>query len=152
MTSNVDEGDNQRSRALKQADILIVKCDNDAAKIDSAVVRAIDSDSVHNVVLAGIRSVEETKHERRLLAMQKAPSTINAPRRRLEDADEQNQEDGNNDDMEGVYYVLVTPNIFAGILFFFFFSFVAWTGINCMGMIAGQDVFVHKLPPIGREA
>jgi len=153
MASKVDE-DNQRSRALAQADILVINCDADAAKIDSAVVRAIESESIKNVVLAGIRSVEETKHERRLLATQKAPTTVNAPRRRLEDADAQNDDANanNNQDMEGVYYVLVTPNIFAGVLFLFFFSFVAWTGINCMGMIAGQDVFVHKYPPIGREA
>lgn len=155
-SNNNDVDDtNPRSRELNQADILVINCNADAATIDSAVVKAIESETVDTVVLAGIRSVEETKHERRLLAMKKAPTLVNAPRRRLEDADE-NDDAANNkngdDDMEGVYYVLLTPNIFAGILFIIFFSVVAWTGINCMGEITGQDVFVHKMPPIGREA
>ena len=155
LASNDEESNSQRSRALHNADMLVVDCNGrDAAKIDEAVVSAIESESVKNVILAGIRSVEETKHARRLLAMQKAPTTVNAPRRRLEDADEQNDDAAanGNDDMEGVYYVYATPNIFAGILFILFFSFIAWTGINCMGQIAGQDVFVHKMPPVGREA
>jgi hypothetical protein len=155
LASKDEDGHSQRSRALHNADMLVVDCKSrDAAKIDEAVVSAIESESVKNVILAGIRSIEETKDARRLLAMQKTPTTVNAPRRRLEDADEQNDDAaGNgNGDMEGVYYVYATPNIFAGILFILFFSFIAFTGINCMGQIAGQDVFVHKMPPVGREA
>ena len=154
MASQVQES-NQRSKALNQADILIVNCDADAFEVDSAVVKAIENDSVKMVTLASQRSVDEVKHERTIKS-RVLMKTVNAPRRRLEDQDEQNDDaanaNGGNDSMEGVYYVLVTPNIFAGILFLFFFSFIAWTGINCMGQITGQDVFVHKMPPIGREA
>jgi len=68
--------------------------------------------------------------------------------RRLEDAGD----DANAADNSGVYYVNMTPNIFAGLLFMFLFTFVAYLGIACMSMIQGQDVYVNKLPSIGREA
>ena len=54
--------------------------------------------------------------------------------------------------MSGVYYVLMTPNILAGILFLLLFTLIAMIGLNCMGAIAGQDVFVSKMPTVGREA
>jgi hypothetical protein len=159
--SKADSEANQRARALSQADVIIVNVasNTDASKIDSAVVNAIEHDSVKNVILAGIRSVDEVKHarvlesRRRMSIQQTGTSQLVAGRRRLEDADENADDGANNDeDMSGIYYVQMTPNIFAGILFFFLFSFVAWTGINCMGMIQGQDVFVTKMPPVGREA
>jgi hypothetical protein len=67
---------------------------------------------------------------------------------------EQQNDDANagNKDMTGVYYVQMTPNILAGILFGLLFAFIAYTGISCMGMITGQDVFVTKMPTVGREA
>jgi len=46
----------------------------------------------------------------------------------------------------------MTPNILAGVLFFFFFAMSAIVGIGCMGRIAGQEVFTDKSPPVGREA
>jgi hypothetical protein len=32
------------------------------------------------------------------------------------------------------------------------FAFITYTGFSCMGMITGQDVFVAKMPTVGREA
>ena len=68
-------------------------------------------------------------------------------RRRLEDG---NDDDNSSSDV--LYFVNFTPNIFSGVMFFFFFSAVTFTGISCMGMIAGQEVYVTKYPTIGREA
>jgi hypothetical protein len=34
--------------------------------------------------------------------------------------------------MEGVYYVAITTNILAGLLFFFFFVGVTYIGVSCM--------------------
>jgi hypothetical protein len=158
--SKANSGANHRARALAQADVIIVNVgsNTDASEIDSAVVNAIEHDSVKNVILAGIRSVDEVKHaralesRRRMSIHQTESSQLIAGRRRLEDADAGNDDANANQDMSGTYYVLMTPNIFAGILFTFLFSFVAWTGINCMGMIQGQDVFVNKMPSVGREA
>jgi hypothetical protein len=158
--SKANSGANHRARALAQADVIIVNVgsNTDASEIDRAVVNAIEHDSVKNVILAGIRSVDEVKHaralesRRRMSIHQTESSQLIAGRRRLEDADAGNDDANANQDMSGTYYVLMTPNIFAGILFTFLFSFVAWTGINCMGMIQGQDVFVNKMPSVGREA
>ena len=76
--------------------------------------------------------------------------------RRLEDMQQEEGQNQNNkqadDDMAGVYYVSMTPNILAGILFTLLFAVTTWIGVTCMGMIAGQDVYVKKMPPVGREA
>lgn len=159
--SKSDSEADHRARALAQADVIIVNVasNTEASKIDSEVVKAIEHESVKTVILAGIRSVDEVKHERvlerrrRMSIMEKnGKSEPFAGHRRLEDQQDVGDDAANNEDMAGTYYVLMTPNIFAGILFTFLFSFVAWTGINCMGMISGQDVFVKKMPTIGREA
>jgi hypothetical protein len=83
-------------------------------------------------------------------------------RRRLEDQDgdgdnqnnngQNNQNNNGGDDMTGVYYVSMTPNILAGILFTLLFTVTTYIGVTCMGMIAGQDVYVKKMPAVGREA
>jgi hypothetical protein len=54
--------------------------------------------------------------------------------------------------MSGVYYVSMTPNILAGLLFFLLFAVVTYIGISCMGMISGVSVYETKKPSIGREA
>eukprot|EP00518_Triparma_eleuthera_P003737 CAMPEP_0182453410 /NCGR_PEP_ID=MMETSP1319-20130603/484_1 /TAXON_ID=172717 /ORGANISM="Bolidomonas pacifica, Strain RCC208" /LENGTH=253 /DNA_ID=CAMNT_0024651341 /DNA_START=66 /DNA_END=827 /DNA_ORIENTATION=- len=50
------------------------------------------------------------------------------------------------------YYVYMTPNILAGVLFGFMFFVVAMIGFSCMNDIEGQTVFVSKLPDVGKEA
>ena len=90
---------------------------------------------------------------RRLQAMEKAGRKLQqSQRRRLEDANQEENANGDDSSLEGVYYVSLTPNILAGILFFLLFATVAFIGISCMGMIAGQDVYVKKMPSVGREA
>lgn len=159
MITKAQKDANNRVRALSDADLVIVNvpASTQPSKIDDAVVKAIEHKSIQNVILAGVRSTDEIKYERnmetrrRMKVMNNDANTNNG--RRLE----QNQNDdannnNNNDDMSGVYYVHMTPNIFAGILFAFMFAFVTYTGITCMGMIEGQDVYVTKMPTIGREA
>jgi hypothetical protein len=145
---------NQRARALSEASV------TEPSVIDEAVAQAIEHKSVGSVVLAGIRSTDEVKQERMNESKRRIKLMENAGKsslgsRRLADQnnnDDQNGNSNNGDDMTGVYYVYMTPNIFAGILFTIFFAWITWIGISCMGMIAGQDVYVKKMPTIGREA
>ena len=144
---------NLREKALAEANFLIVNipASTDPSEIDAAVVQAVDHMSIGSVVLASLRSHDEVKHERVLLSHRNTAVMKQQTGRRL--ADQANADDANAaDDTTGVYYVHMTPNIFAGIMFFFLFAFVTYTGITCMGMIAGQDVYVSKMPTIGREA
>jgi len=153
---------NKRARAMAKADVYVVNvcAKQDAVTIDSSIISAIENKHVGSVVLAGVRSVEEVKHERflynqrRMLKMEQAGSrNMDSKRRRLEqEADgDANQENG-NDDLSGVYYVAMTPNIFSGLLITFMFIVVAWTGISCMGDIQGGDTFTDRYPSLGREA
>jgi len=132
----------KRMKAIENASVLIVNVDmdQDMSSLDSAISSSIDK--AQSTILAGIRSSEEVKAARKL-------SKMTSSRRRLED---QGDDDANNNDYSGVYYVNMTPNIFAGLLFTFFFLFVTYLGIACMSMIQGQDVYVDKMPSIGREA
>ena len=160
------KAEQKRRRAISEADVLVVTIgpNDDAAKIDAAIVAAIDSSSVRNVILSTIRSTSEVKHARKLAVLDKYITTTKNNeargsydgngRRRLED--EANKENGqnnnnNNQDEAGTYYVNMTPNIFAGLLFFFMFAFTAHLGLSCMNMIAYSDVYTKKLPYIGRE-
>ena len=162
--TKVNKAEQKRRRAISEADVLVVTIgpNDDAAKIDAAIVAAIDSSSVRNVILSTIRSTSEVKHARKLAVLDKYITTTknNEARsydgngRRLED--EANKENGqnnnnNNQDEAGTYYVNMTPNIFAGLLFFFMFAFTAHLGLSCMNMIAYSDVYTKKLPYIGRE-
>lgn len=166
--SKTQKYDHKRTQELSGADVLIVEVPPtvDTAALDSAVTGAIDHDSIANVVLTAVRSHDEVKqerlmeHNRRLYMMKDASSN---KRRRLEDQQQNNQGDDNQNngqnnnnnggnDMTGVYYVSMTPNILAGILFTLLFVFTTYLGVTCMGMIAGQDVYVKKMPPVGREA
>mmetsp|Transcript_44672 Transcript_44672/g.88707 ORF Transcript_44672/g.88707 Transcript_44672/m.88707 type:complete len:83 (+) Transcript_44672:1-249(+) len=82
--------------------------------------------------------------------MQKAGEQVLEARRRRRLEDQANGQE--NGDMSGVYYVAMTPNILAALLFMGLFTTIAWIGISCMGAISGQDVFVSKMPSVGREA
>jgi hypothetical protein len=162
----IEEEAAKRAELLNTASVVVVKipASTESEEIDRVVVDAIENSKIQNVMLAGLRSTEEVKDERiianrrRMSGQQKASNSILlGNRRRLEegggddDANNGNNNGGGND-MEGVYYVHMTPNIFAGILYAIFFAFVAITGFQCMGMIQGQDVYVKKMPTIGREA
>jgi len=155
----------KRERALSQADVFIVNVSNkeDVENIDSSITSAIGSSHVGSVVLAGVRSVDEVKHERflynqrRMLKMEQDGNKIMEARnrRRLEqeaDGDSNDEQNNGQNDMSGVYYVAMTPNIFSGLLFTFMFIVVAFTGISCMSDIQGGDTFVPKYPSLGREA
>ena len=50
------------------------------------------------------------------------------------------------------YYVYMTPNILAGVLFGFMFIGVSMVGFGCMNDLEGQTVFVSKMPAVGKEA
>jgi hypothetical protein len=151
----------KRSKAVNSSNLFIVTIDPNAdpAAIDRAIADAIEHSSVGSVVLSAVRSTTEVKRERVLQNRRRAESMyiknqskskLMPGSRRLEDANQDG--DGDDADMSGVYYVSMTPNILAGILFFLLFAVVTYTGISCMGMIIGQDVYAKKLPPIGREA
>lgn len=147
----------RRRRAIAEADVLVVTAGaDDAAELDAAVVAAIDAPAVRTVVLASIRSVDELKHARRLAVLSKfrgSRKSVTPHGRRLEDEANEEEDAGQNQDLEGVYYVNMTPNILAGLMFFFLFAFTAHLGLTCMNMIEGQDVFlVKKYPHNGREA
>ena len=154
----------KRERDISNADVLIVDVNakHDVDQLDSSVVSTIDSPYVRSVVLAGIRSVDEVKHERylaskrRMTVMEENGNQILDNRRRRLEQDEQqnNNANGNNggDDLSGVYYVYMTPNIFAGLLFMLLFIVITWIGVSCMGAVQGQDTFTDKMPSIGREA
>jgi len=151
--STVENSQKKRSRALATADILIVNvmAQSNIDALDATVSSAVENPNISSVILTSIRSSDEAKLVRNLLMKEKSSSNtkpISGSHRRL-------QEDKNDDQADfayGVYFVSMTPNIFSGILFFLFFTFVAYIGISVMGMISGQDVYCQKYPSIGREA
>lgn len=153
----ITKSEQKRRRAISDADVLIVNVlmDKDtAAAIDSSIVKAIDSRVVQNVIVSTIRSADEVKRSRRKLVVDKMTMSARpSGARRLQDNNNNNQNNNsnNNGQQQGVYYVNMTPNIFSGLLFFFMFVFTAHLGLSCMNMIEGQDVYVKKMPAIGRE-
>jgi len=146
---------NKRARHLAEAKVLVVNVSpkDDASEIDRTIASVIENQNVQSVVLAGIRSIHEVKRER-MLASQERRAIMEKRGERVLDARRRRLQEGNNgdDDMSGVYYVLMTPNILAGLLFMGLFTMITWIGISCMGAIAGQEVFVSKMPSVGREA
>merc|ERR1712183_3432 len=162
-TTSTSKSVNKRARALARADIYIVNVSpyEDSTKIDSSVTEAIENKNVGSVVLGGIRSIEEVKYERflvnkrRMLVMEESGNKVmNSRRRRLEqeedgDANDDAAQAEANDDLAGVYYVTMTPNIFSGLLFTFIFLVVTYTGISCMGDIEGCDTFTDKYSLLG---
>ena len=172
--TKISKAQQKRRKAISEADVLVVSVaggankslDSDSiAKLDAAIVAAIDSSAIQNVVLSSIRSTHEVKHARKLAVVERltkkwsstttTSSSSSRRRRRLEDAAAaEDNADNNNQaaaDMSGIYYVNMTPNIFAGLLFFLLFVMTAYIGLTCMNMIEGQDVYVKKMPHIGRE-
>lgn len=159
MMTKVSKAEQRRRLAISEADVLIVTVgvNEDPTHIDAAIISAIDSSVVRNVVLSSIRSTTEVKHARKLAVgekfAKKARMTNNhstGSRRRLQDEDAAEDADASST-TQGIYYVNMTPNIFAGLLFFFMFAFTAHLGLSCLNMIQIQDTFVTKYPHIGRE-
>jgi hypothetical protein len=155
-------GAGKRSRALANSNVFVVKVDVSAttpSEIDHAVFQAIHHAKVDTVILAGVRSVDEVKGERQQYYQRKlqlmdtvSRKLLGSSSRRLEENQGDDANKGNNQDLTGVYYVNMTPNILAGLLFTFLFTFVTLIAVSCMGMISGQDTYVSKYPSIGREA
>ena len=162
MLSKASKSANKRARELSHANVLVVDVSprENASEIDRTVANTIDNAMVENVVLAGIRSLEEVKHERYLMSKRRmnvqekqGQRVLEARRRRLEEEEGGDEaEDGGDDDTTGIYYVSLTPNILAGLLFGLLFVTLTWIGVSCMGAISGQEVYVSKMPSIGREA
>jgi hypothetical protein len=148
----------KRARALAKANVWIVKVDatkTDPADMDSAVARAIEHDSFGCVLVTALRSVDEVILEREVFHRRRTEIMEQAGHRKLEALEVYKYSRrlaNNNNNAQAVYYVSMTPNILAGILFTLLFAFVITVAINCMGSIKGQDVYVSKLPSIGREA
>lgn len=154
----------KRVRAMDSSSCFIVQVPSDipAAALDATLAQALGHSAVSTVVLSSVRGVDEVKYERDLAMRRKLQqttivggskkqTTYDAAHRRLQN-EEEGAEDNSSSDLSGVYYVQMTPNILAGLLFFFMFATVAAIGLSCMNMIAGQDVYVHTMPSIGREA
>ena len=163
MVSKAVHAANKRSRALKEARTLVVDipAKTNSGDLDAAVVRAIDSKDVGSVVLSSVRSVAEVKHARemqahyrRLLMEQEGKKIMEAreQRRRLNDNADGGNQQQQEVDISDVIYVSMTPNIFAGLLFMLLFAVISLIGLGCMGAIQGQDVYVSKMPSVGREA
>lgn len=159
----------RRARELASANVLIVNVhvDEDIAMIDPAVVKAIEHESVGSVVVTAVRSVKEVIAERearnrsRRAVMEENGRRVLAQKtarahRRLEDQQGQGDDaaanDDDDEDMSGIYYVSMTPNILAGLLFTLLYATITLIALSCMNMISGQDVYVNKMPSIGREA
>jgi hypothetical protein len=156
----------KRAREIAKAQILIVKVETSekvSERLDSAIVQAIEHPLIGSVLVTAIRSPEEVKlayemeHRMRIQKMVTIPNPVEQRRhRRLEDeaAGEGNDnQQYSAEDFQGVVYVSMTPNMLAGLLYFFMFIVVINIAMGCMLNIQGaQDVFVSKLPPIGREA
>ena len=163
MTKTTSKSANKRARDIAKSSVFVVLVDpkDDTAEIDRTIASTIENKKVETVVLAGIRSIQEVKRERYLMSkhrhdmMEKqGKRVLEARRRRLDEKDGDDNEDNNNDngDMSGVYYVSMTPNILSGLLFTVLFVVVTYIGVTCMSAISGQDVYVSKMPTIGREA
>lgn len=146
------------------AAVVVTASKTEASALDEAVSGAVAHAKVGSVVLTAQRSVDEVKRDRALIvkrnkvARKQKKIIVDSPRRRLEDADDDQNDDGNQQqqdeeqDADGVYYVNMTPNILAGILFTLMFVFVVQLGLNCMNQISFSDIYVTKCPAVGREA
>lgn len=142
----------KHGRSLSSASLVFVRASpQKSAELDSAVSKAVENSDIHSVILTAVRSTDEVKHTRNLLARQETNNLYQqANSRRL--ANDDANAAANAQDMTGVYYVPITPNILAGILFSIFFVCISYLAIACMGMITCSDVYAEKYPVIGREA
>jgi len=151
------DGSIVHKRALSAASIVIVHVSKKACPkaIDATVAAAIGNADIGSVILTTMRSTDEAKLERDLEYRSKKSGRYSRPkqaRRKLEQNEQNEAQDGNGDFEAGTYFVNFTPNIFAGFMFFLFFVGVTYTGISCMGMIANDNVYTKVYPAIGREA
>lgn len=145
LSSLIDALDTQNNASnLKKSTYVVKVSPESVGDIDVAVDTVVSRGDVSSVLLTAIRSFSEAKADR--------IEGHGKRKRRLEDADDGNADDNYNGFDGSRYYVSMTPNILAGVLFFFFFAMSAIVGIGCMGRIAGQEVFTDKSPPVGREA
>jgi len=144
--SDALDAKNEGSKFRKNTYVVKVSQEN-AGDIDSVVDTVVSRPDVSSVLLTAIRSFSEVKADR-LQKLQKKPTANRA--RRLDQADD--ADDAYNGFDGSRYYVSMTPNILAGLLFFFFFVMSAIVGLGCMNRIEGQEVFTDKSPPVGREA
>lgn len=143
----------RRAQAINKARVLIIQVSPaESSALDSAMKSAIESNAVNNVMLSGQRSTAEIRMERDVESRRRMKKRSAKKGRRRLDQQEEGDDNADDEDLSGVYYVNMTPNILAGILFTLLFSFVVTTGINCMGAIQGGDVYASKYPTVGREA
>lgn len=154
----------KRARFLSGAKNFVVNvpATSNPSVLDEVVANTINKDDT-TVILTSQASFAEITHardmekrrtlklEQRIFEQKYAAQLLHKDsehRRRLEDRGNNNA----NNDNQSTARVSMTPNILAGLLFTFLFTFIALIGFNCMGSISGQDVFVSKYPVIGKEA
>jgi hypothetical protein len=164
MLTKTEVKQSKRIRALDSATFFIVNVPSDIHPdvLDNTIMQTLHHPAVTTVVLSGVRGISEVKYEREGIMRRKLLDQTmvgaNQPRRANIDGTHRRLQNEGDDvvsfssDLAGVYYVQLTPNILAGLLFFFLFATVAMIGLSCMNMISGQDVYVHVMPSIGREA
>ena len=149
--TTMTKAEQRRRMTISEADVLVVNVgvNEDPTKIDAVIVSAIDFSMVRNVVLSSIRSASEVKHARKLAVGEKlakkarsANRNSNSNSRRLQDEDAADA-DADAGSVQGIYYVNMTPNIFAGLLFFFMFAFTAHLGLSCLNMIKTSTAVEH---------
>jgi len=145
------EAEDKHGRSLSSAKIAVVHASpQKSTDLDAAVSRAVDNANIHSVILTAVRSTDEVKHARNLIAREVAENLYQQANSRRLANDDANAAAAQ--DMTGIYYVPITPNILAGILFSIFFVCISYLAITCMGMITCSDVYADKYPAIGREA
>ena len=155
LSGNIPEVSGKKQKAkrrkLMDANMVVVDVKNSvpAKELDEGVRKAMQQKNVKSIVVTAARSARETKMEKEM-KRNDVKSERQAPRRRLEGQGDDGADNGGDDEV--VYYVYMTPNILAGLMFAGLFTSVVFLGISCMGMIQGQDVFVSKMPSVGRES
>ena len=121
---------NFREGLIQEGKVLVVQLEagESAKKVDKVVSNTMKGGSGRTVYLASQPTDSELNQRR--------------TERRLA-----NQANGS----DSTYYVAMTPNILAGILFGFLFVFVTIIGMTCMNDIEGQTIFVDRMPHVGKE-
>jgi hypothetical protein len=102
--------------------------------------------------LHGVHS-QATDHDQHVAMVAVADSAAVAPRRALSSSSA--AATGAVNAGYSIYYdetyLLITPEIFTGLMTGVFLFFVALIGINCLGSIQGPASFVDRNPSVGKE-
>lgn len=159
----------KRAKDMRKADYLVVNVDKSVSPEQMDQTIAASTKHTHSVMVTAVRTIQEIRHEREMIErhlfqQQRAAGRRyleqtqhkNSQRRRLDENQGDNNGNDNNknndQDLTRVYYVSMTPNIMAGLLFMLLFITTAYVGLTCMNAISGGDTYVKSPPPVGKEA